>query len=345
VTDTTENRLPKEHRGPGLVDLQVNGYAGFDFNSIPDGWRASDFVHMRDAMAGRGVVMSLLTLITAAPDRLVAGAAGYARILAEAPELEAAFPKLHIEGPFISADDGPRGAHPREHCTTPREHPDLLERVVEASGDRIGILTIAPELAGALDLISKAASLGICVAIGHTQADPTRIAEAVAAGARMSTHVGNGSHQILPRHENYIQAQLAEDRLAASFIADGHHLPWYVLKNYIRAKTVEHTVLITDCMAAADVGAGKFPLGDYEVDVSEDLRVTRPGKPGFAGSALTLDRAVMNVTQRCGVPFAEAWTMASTRPAALVGIETIPEVQVLVEGGGPGGAPRFTRTG
>lgn len=326
------------------MDLQVNGYAGFDFNSRPESWSAGDFRHVADAMSRRGVVASLVTLITAAPDRLVAGAAAYARILAAVPELESAFPKLHIEGPFISPADGPRGAHPREHCTTPRRHPELLERLVEASGDRIGILTLAPELAGALELISRAAARGICVAIGHTRAEPERIAEAVAAGARMSTHLGNGSHQTLPRHENYIQAQLAEDRLAASFIADGHHLPWYVLKNFIRAKTMERTVLVTDCMAAADVGAGRFSLGDYEVEVSEELRVTRPGNPGFAGSALTLDRAVINVARHCGIPFDEAWKMASSRPAELIGIQAIPEVQVLVRSGGGGGqAPGFAR--
>jgi N-acetylglucosamine-6-phosphate deacetylase len=332
--------LPAEHRGPGLVDLQVNGYAGFDFNSRPESWRPGDFPRVRAALAGRGVVAALPTFITDAPERLVARAAAYARLLAERPELEATFPKLHIEGPFISAEDGPRGAHPLAHCRAPRDLPDLLDRLREASGDRIGILTLAPELRGALELISRATAQGICVAIGHTAAAPEVIAEAVAAGARMSTHLGNGSHWSLPRHENYIQAQLAEDGLVASFIADGHHLPWYVLKNFVRAKTPARSVLVTDAISAAGAGPGRFTLGDDEVEVSAELRVTRPGKPGFAGSALTLDRAVINAALHCGVSFEEAWEMASTRAAGLVGLGPLPEVEVAVDGEGR----RFRRT-
>jgi N-acetylglucosamine-6-phosphate deacetylase len=312
------------------VDLQVNGYAGFDFNSRPEGWEPGDFLRVRDAMAARGVVAALPTLITDAAERLVARAAAYARLLSECPELAEAFPKLHVEGPFISPEDGPRGAHPLRHCLTPREMPDLLERLREASGDRIGILTLAPELPGALELVSRAASCGVRVAIGHTAAAPAVIAEAVAAGASISTHLGNGSHWELPRHENYVQAQLAEDGLVASFIADGHHLPWYVLKNFLRAKTPARSVLVTDAVSAADRGPGRFTLGGEEVVVSGELRVTRPGRPGFAGSALTLDRAVINTVLHCGVPFEEAWAMASTRPAALIGLGPLPEVSVAV---------------
>ena len=325
-----EGLLPSTYRGPGLVDLQMNGYAGFDFNSPPESWRAEDFLRVRAALARRGVVVALPTLITADPQRMVARAAAYARLLGELPELAATFPKLHVEGPFISPEDGPRGAHPAPFCRTPRDLPELLDRLRDASGDRIGIMTLAPELPGALELIARAAKLGVCVAIGHTAAEPETIAEAVAAGARMSTHLGNGSHYQLPRHANYIQAQLAEDELLASFIADGHHLPWYTLKNYMRAKTPDRSILVTDAISAADAGVGRFMLGEDEVEVSEDLCVRRPGKPGFAGSALTLDRAVVNVVLACGVTFDEAWAMASTRPAALIGLAAQPEVRVAI---------------
>jgi N-acetylglucosamine-6-phosphate deacetylase len=336
--------LPTAHRGPGLVDLQVNGYAGFDFNSRPESWAPGEFLRVRAALAERGVVAALPTFITDDAERLIARAAAYARLLRENPELEATFPKLHIEGPFISPEDGPRGAHPLAHCRAPRDLPDLVDRLREASGDRIGILTLAPELRGALELISRAAEQGVCVAIGHTAAEPVVLAEAVAAGARMSTHLGNGSHWVLPRHENYLQAQLAEDGLVASFIADGHHLPWYVLKNFLRAKTPARSVLVTDAISAAGAGAGRFTLGDDEVEVSAELRVTRPGKPGFAGSALTLDRAVINTAVHGGVSFEESWAMASTRPAALVGLGSLPEVEVAVGAEGGAGGWRFRRT-
>lgn len=320
--------LPQTYEGPALVDLQVNGYAGFDFNAPPDTWTSSDFHDVRAALARRGVRVALPTFITDAPERLVARARAYARLVEQDSALARAFPRLHIEGPFISPEDGPRGAHPRAHCTTPEAHPDLLLRLREASGDRIGVLTLAPELPGAMDLIAQAVEHGVCVAIGHTQAPAATLREAVRAGARLSTHLGNGSHQMLPRHANYVQAQLAEDRLAASFIADGHHVPFYALKNFIRAKTPERSVLVTDAIAAADVGPGRYTLGGDEVVVTPERRVSKPGQPNLAGSALTLDRAVINVCKRCGVSFSEAWAMASTRPAALLGIDEPPRIAV-----------------
>lgn len=322
--------LPSRYEGPGLVDLQVNGYAGFDFNARSECWTPAVFWQLREALGRRGVVAALPTLITDHPAHMLARARSYTAILEDAPELALTFPKLHIEGPFISPEDGPRGAHPRAHCCTPRELPEFIARLREASGDRLGILTLAPELPGALDLIASVAEQGICVALGHTQASPEVIGEAVAAGARMSTHLGNGSHQVLPRLANYVQAQLAEDTLFASFIADGHHIPWYTLKNFLRAKTLERSVLVSDAIAAADAGPGRYRLGDEEVVVSAELRVQKPGQQNLAGSALTLDRAVLHVAIHCDVPFSEAWAMASTRAAALVGLDSPPSVSVQI---------------
>jgi N-acetylglucosamine-6-phosphate deacetylase len=201
---------------------------------------------------------------------------------------------------------------------------------MEASGGRIGILTLAPELPGALELIRGATALGVRVGIGHTRATATELDAAVAAGAVLSTHLGNGSHQTLPRHANYLQVQLAEDRLAASFIADGHHLPWYALQNFLRAKGLHRSILVTDAIAAADAPPGRYSLGGDELEVTADLRVSKPGQQNLAGSALTLDRAVVNVVQHCGVPLEEAWTMASSHPAALLGIAEPPEIEVTI---------------
>jgi N-acetylglucosamine-6-phosphate deacetylase len=323
-------RLPDRFEGPGLFDLQLNGYAGFDFNSAPEGWSSEDFGNVRRALARRGIAGALPTLITADPRAMVARAARYAEIVSDSAELAEAFPRLHVEGPFFSPEEGPRGAHPARHCATPLQLPDFLEEMREASGDRIGILTLAPELPGALELIGEAAEAGIRVAIGHTAASVEVLADAVAAGATLSTHLGNGSHQLLPRLANYVQAQLADDRLAASFIADGHHLPWYTLQNFLRAKTFARTLLVSDAIAAADAGPGLFRLGEQQVEVSADLRVQVPGQPNLAGSALTLDRAVVNVALHCDVPFVEAWAMASSRPAHFLGLPPRPPVVVTV---------------
>ena len=322
--------LPASYTGPGLVDVQVNGYAGFDFNGDPDAWTGEDFDGVRRAQERRGVLRALPTLITDDPQRMIARARAYARIVEQEPGLQVAFPKLHIEGPFVSPEDGPRGAHPQAYCSTPQRLPDLLPTLRAASGDRIGLLTLAPELPGALVLIEAAVEHGLCVAIGHTAADAETITRAVEAGARLSTHLGNGSHQHLPRLDNYVQRQLAEDRLAASFIADGHHMPFPTLKNFIRAKTPQRSILITDAIAGADVGPGRYRMGGAVVVVSEDLRVAEPGQPHLAGSALTLDRAVVHVCLHGGVSFADAWAMASRQPAVLLGLDVPPTITVLV---------------
>ena len=322
--------LPRAFRGPALVDLQLNGYAGFDFNARASEWSAERLLHVRGALARRGVERALPTLVTDDPGRMVERATAYRLLVDRSPELATAFPCLHIEGPFLSPEDGPRGAHPLAHCTTPAQLPGLYDRLMESSGGRIGLLTLAPELPGALELIRVATAARTRVAIGHTNAGVPELDAAVEAGAVLSTHLGNGAHQTLPRHANYVQMQLADDRLAASFIADGHHLPWYALKNFLRAKGIERSILVTDAIAGADSPPGRYPLGDEEVEVTEELRVSKPGQPNLAGSALTLDRAVVNVALHCGVPFAEAWAMASTRPAALLGIAPAPEIEVEV---------------
>nr|MBX2822285.1 hypothetical protein [Rhodothermaceae bacterium] len=258
--------------------------------------------------------------------------------------LASAFPALHIEGPFISALDGPRGAHQKAFCRTPAQYPDFIDQLQEESGNRIGILTLAPELEGAIPLIERCAEAGIIVAIGHTAAARNEIDAAVEAGASLSTHLGNGSHQMLPRLDNYVQQQLAEDRLRATFIADGHHIPFGTLKNFLRAKTLAHSILVTDAISAAGAGSGLYTLGEQTVEVDETLRCQIPGQPNLAGSALTLDRAVINTARYCGVPFETAWAMASTQPAALIGLETPERISVEITGDTFGATLRLLNT-
>ena len=331
--------LPDVYRGPALVDLQMNGYAGFDFNGPLESWTPEALHVVRTALNQRGVGAALPTLITNELGQMIAAARRWASIVDHDPALLQTFPLLHIEGPFISPEDGPRGVHPLKHCRTPESLPDFFDRIREASGNRIGILTLAPELPDALPLIERAAGTGVCVALGHTAAAPAEIDRAVQAGARMSTHLGNGSHLMLHRHDNYIQYQLADDRLAAGFIADGHHIPFPALKNFIRAKTIARSVLVTDAIAAADGGPGPYRIGGLEVVVSAAGRVSERGSPFLAGSALTLDRAVLNVVRHCGIPFEQAWAMASRHPARLVGLADLPDVEVRVA------EQRFTAVG
>ncbi|HIJ66551.1 MAG TPA: N-acetylglucosamine-6-phosphate deacetylase [Candidatus Hydrogenedentes bacterium] len=322
--------LPDSYTGPGLVDLQVNGCAGFDFNSAPADWTADAFRRVQAALRRRGVLVALPTLITDDPERMVGRARKYAAIVQEDAQLAQTFPKLHVEGPFVSPEDGPRGAHPRAFCRAPAQVPDLWPRLRDASGGRIGVFTLAPELPGAIELIARLAEAGVLVGIGHTQASAECLEEAVSAGARIATHLGNGSHQMLPRLDNYVQAQLADDRLSASFIADGHHMPFSTLKNFLRAKTLGKSVLVSDATAAADVGPGSYTLGGEEVVVSDTLRVSKPGQSNLAGSALTLDWAVINVCERCGIDFSAAWAMASGTPATLLSMSPPRTISVTI---------------
>jgi len=226
---------------------------------------------------------------------------------------------LHMEGPYISPEDGPRGAHQREHVAA-ASRDDFLRRQ-EAAGGQIKLVTLAPEAEGAMELIGHLVGWGIRAAIGHTAASPEQIREAVKAGATLSTHLGNGCAMQLPRHPNFIWEQLAADDLWASFIVDGHHLPPATVKAMVRAKRPPRTLLVTDAVAAAGCLPGAYELNGEQVVLSEDGRVFQPGKPWLAGSAITLDRAVANTVKFTGLPLEEVLPMASSQPAKYLGIQ------------------------
>jgi len=297
------------HRG--FLDLQVNGFAGVDFN---DPATTPDQVHEAiAAMRTHGVTQLLPTLISSP----VAQFERCARTLLRANAK--AILGVHAEGPYISPEDGARGAHRRED-TSPASVDDFKRRQAAADG-RIRLVTLAPEVPGALRLIEHLRASGIRVAIGHTAAMPEQIRDAVRAGATLSTHLGNGCAQMLPRHPNFLWEQLAADELIASLIVDGHHLPPATVKVMIRAKTVRRVALVTDAMAAAGQPPGEYQLGALRVRLDENGRVAVPGQPNLAGSALSLDRAVANTVRFAGVSLEDALRMASAGPADYLGLQ------------------------
>jgi len=229
-----------------------------------------------------------------------------------------------MEGPYISPEDGPRGAHLREFVRDAGV--DDFRRRQDAAEGRIVIVTVAPEVPGALPLIEHLVSSKVRAAIGHTGATGPQIADAVKAGATMSTHLGNGCANMLPRHPNVIWEQLGEDRLLAGFIVDGHHLPPATVKSMIRAKTPARTILVTDAVGAAGMPPGRYTLGGQLVELSPEGRVAAPGAPNLAGSALRLDVAIGNTVKFTGLPLEEVVAMASTRPAGYIGIPTAGKV-------------------
>ena len=297
---------------PGWIDLQVNGFAGVDYNSGSSSHEAIG--ESIRAMFGAGVTRFFPTVITGSPE----GMLGALRNLADAreaiPEGDA-MEAFHVEGPYISAEDGPRGAHPARWVRPPDL--DEFHRFQDAARGNIRLITLSPEWPQAPRFIEAVVQEGVVVSIGHTGASAGDIASAVGAGATLSTHLGNGAHSALPRHPNYIWEQLAEDRLAASFIVDGIHLPRAFLKVALRAKGSERSLLVTDAVMPAGCSPGPYKLGEVEVELHPDGSVRLRGGNRLAGSALKMDRAIQNVMQLGGVSLRDAISMATRNPARI----------------------------
>ncbi|MGH9163853.1 MAG: N-acetylglucosamine-6-phosphate deacetylase [Vicinamibacteraceae bacterium] len=294
----------------GFVDLQVNGFAGVDFND--PGCTPADLQRALDAITRTGVTRCLPTLITSSLDRFAA----CARLIADHPSPLIA--GVHMEGPYISPADGARGAHPREHVTAASM--DDFERRQEAAKGRIVLVTLAPEVPGALRLIERLSTHGVRVAIGHTMAEPQQVADAVRAGATLSTHLGNGCPLMLPRHPNMLWEELSSDGLLASLIVDGHHLPPATVKVMVRAKSPERTLLVTDAVAPAACPPGEYWISGMRIELDASGRVSKPGGQTLAGSALLMPDAIANTVRFTGLPLAQVLRMASEQPAAFLGI-------------------------
>jgi N-acetylglucosamine-6-phosphate deacetylase len=295
---------------PGFVDLQVNGFAGVDYNSASS--TLEEISKSIRAMFSTGVSRFFPTVITGAPEEMLAALRNLAQAretIEEGPAMEA----FHVEGPHISAEDGPRGAHPARWVRPP----DIEEfrRWQEAAQGNVRLVTLSPEWPEAPRYIELLSREGVVTSIGHTRATREQIADAVSAGATLSTHLGNGADRMLPRHPNYIWDQLAEDKLAASFIVDGHHLPDSFLRVALRAKGVERSILITDAVMPALCAPGPYRLGEVEVELKDDQRVVLRGGTRLAGSSLRMDAAISNVMNAAGLSLTEAIAMATVNPA------------------------------
>jgi len=296
---------------PGFIDLQVNGFAGVDYGSP---FTTDDLAHSIEAQFAKGVTRLLATVITGSAENMLAAIRNLARGKADLGAMGEAIAGLHIEGPHISPEDGPRGAHPRAHVRPPSL--DEFHRWQEASGGLVKMVTLAPEWPGSLAYIDALVKQGVVLAIGHTAATAQQISEAISAGATLATHLGNATFPT-PKKFNTLWDQLADDRLAASVIADGFHLPASFLKTALRTKSANRLVLVTDAAAPAGAAPGRYRLGEVDVELGTDGRVTLAGGTRLAGSALTLDRAISNAMHLAGATLAEAIAMATLNPARL----------------------------
>jgi N-acetylglucosamine-6-phosphate deacetylase len=301
---------------PALFDLQINGCDGRSFNS--EALEVEAVRHVVAVCRRHGIAGLCPTLVTNSFAALHHGFATLRRACETDPDVARAVPALHLEGPYISPEDGPRGAHPRRHVRPPDW--DEFRRLQEAAGGRIRLVTLAPEHDGAIRFIERLTAGGVVVALGHTAASGAVIRDALKAGARLSTHLGNGSHALLPRHDNYVWEQLAADELWASLICDGHHLPPAVVRCMLRVKTPGRTILTCDASSLAGLPPGRYREWDQEFEVQPGGKVVVAGTPFLAGSGAFTDACVGNVMRFAGVSLRDAVDMAGARPRELLGL-------------------------
>ena len=300
----------------GLVDLQVNGFGGLDVNAAD--LTADDVHRMSRLMFATGVTTWIPTLVTASHERTSVALRTIAAARTTDPLTAHSIPYVHLEGPHISDQDGPRGVHDAQFI-----RPPSLEEFDDwqaDSGDLVGMVTLSPHFEAAVSYTGALVDRGVLVAIGHTHATPEQIHRVVDAGARLSTHLGNAAHAMLPRHPNYLWTQLADDRLTAGFIADGHHLSADTLRAMIKAKGLDRSVLVSDAVALAGMAAGRYrtPVGG-DVVLDDDGRLTSVDTGFLAGAARGLLAALGPAMRMTGLHLSQVLELSTTNPGRFVG--------------------------
>ena len=305
---------------PAFFDLQINGHGGVWFGD--PGLTVDQVLTVLEAHFAHGISRLCPTLITGSFEAIRDGLATIRSACDQEQWADRMVAGCHVEGPYISSKDGPRGAHPPEHV----RDCDLseFEQWQAVSGRRIRLMTLAPEAPGAAEFTRSLTSQGVRIAIGHTAATTEQIAAVVDAGATLSTHLGNGAAGTMRRHPNPIWDQLADERLSASLIADGHHLPENVLQVMIRAKGVERVILTCDASGLAGLPPGVYDYHGAKFEVLENGPIVIAGQRQYlAGSGQLTDVCVGNAVTLGGVTLQQACDMAGRQPARLLGLEEL----------------------
>jgi N-acetylglucosamine-6-phosphate deacetylase len=304
------------NHGASLFDLQVNGFAGVDFQSAS--LSQTELRRAVDSLRAHRTHRILLTLISDEIDSLCGKFSAIEKMRAHDEIIAETICGYHLEGPWLSREEGYVGAHRADL----QRAPSLADfrKIQDAANGNVRLVTLAPEWPGSAEFIAEIVREKIVVSLGHTNANEQQIDNAIRAGATLCTHLGNGVPQNLHRHDNVVQRLLARDELTACLIPDSVHLPPFVLQNFFRAKPPGKVVFTTDAMAAAGAPPGRYTIGTSEVE-SRDGVVRVPGRPNFAGSCLTPDRGVENAARILKIPPAEAHALFSTRVAEILGIK------------------------
>jgi N-acetylglucosamine-6-phosphate deacetylase len=296
---------------PGLIDNQINGYAGVDFSS--DSLKEADILKAAQAIWRDGVTSFFPTLITNSNERLLKNF----RILSAAVNgnsvLRDSIPGFHLEGPYISPVEGYRGCHPEKYIRKPSW--EEFSAYQKAAGGNIREITLAPEIEGTMAFIKKCTQEGVITALGHTDATAEQVLEAVRCGARLSTHLGNGAANFIHRHNNPIWPQLANDLLTPTIIADGHHLLPEEIQVFYKVKGPQNLILTSDVMFLAGMAPGKYNFLDSEVILTDDGLLYNPLLNCLAGASFPLKKGVENIMNFTGCSLTNAINMASRNVA------------------------------
>lgn len=311
ITPLNETLIANHFIAPGLVDLQINGFQGIDFNN--ENLTVDDVHNSCQILLNNGITSFLPTIITNSDASITSLVSTISEACKSSSKTKSCIAGIHLEGPFISLEEGPKGAHSKEFIKAPNWN--LFIKWQKAANGTIKIITLSPEWENSIEFIKKCVASGVIVSIGHTAATSAQIQNAIKAGATMSTHLGNACHAMLPRHENYVFEQLASDKLWSTIIADGFHLPNSLLKIFLKTKP-NKTILVSDATSFAGLSPGS-----YKSHIGGDVELNKEGKlfmknhPNMlAGSAQSLLWCVNQLIQKNILPLKDAWNMASIKP-------------------------------
>ena len=301
---------------PRYVDLQINGYAGVDFNQddLPD----ADLHLACQRLREDGVAGILATIITDELPRMTARLRRIAAIRQRDPLVREVIWGIHIEGPFINETPGYVGAHPPQ-SVRPADV-ETMKRLLDAAGGLTRLVTLAPERDPGMKVIRYLAEQKILVSAGHCDPSLDELRAAIDAGLSMFTHLGNGCPMLMHRHDNIIQRVLSlRERLTICFIADGVHIPPMALGNYLRLVGIERSIVVTDAISAARLGPGRYTLGSQTVQIGEDLIARSPDGSHFVGSTATMPRMAALLRDALGLSQRDIERLALRQSARRVG--------------------------
>ncbi len=300
----------------GYFDIQVNGYGGVDYNQ--DDLSAEDLHRSCQHLRADGVTGILATIVTEAPDKMIGRLQRLVALREADPLVREMIAGLHVEGPFLSPKDGFRGAHPADAICHADEN--LAARLLEAGAGLIRIFTLAPEHDADYRVTRFLKKEGVVIAAGHTDATLDNLRAAIDSGLTMMTHLGNGCPMVQHRHDNIVQRALSlRKHLWLSFIADGVHIPYPALRNYLDLAG-EKALVTTDAMAAAGLGPGTHRISRWTVLVKEDLAAWAPDGSHLLGSAMSMPRVVQNLEREVGLSSEKIKALTTDTPRQAIGI-------------------------